>query len=147
MKLPSDAQDPINRFIANRFRYLADYASTTLAYLTWRRTGEVDASDALEALTEGFELQDRGTDRPIGIRPQEWKAGSQREVLEHLYAAFISHPLGARKMMVTGDAGVGKSVILRQLAARIATDVLSGLRPNRPVPIFFPLQQLRKDDL
>ena len=66
---------------------------------------------------------------------------SQSELLQRLTAAAsASAPQSLR--VITGAAGMGKSVLLRVLARRLAAAWLRGT-PRAPLPLFFPLGQFK----
>jgi len=66
---------------------------------------------------------------------------SQHEALQRLATAARRNSADVRRIILTGDAGVGKSVVLRRLARRLAVEALAS-DGTATMPIIIPLQQM-----
>jgi hypothetical protein len=124
---------PLAALIAERLKPFQSYTATAIARHTIARTCAMDAQ--VQRLFGGAESESDSTEHTA--------SGSQEAFLQRLIQwskAPASQPLS----IVTGSAGVGKSVLLRVFSRRLASAWLQGGR-DAALPLFFPLSQFNID--
>lgn len=124
-KRPRSRNDVVVDLSINRLRPLKRIEAMTIADRTIMRVVDLDA-------TERY---------PILMGDQQC-AGSQKWAERHLLDLSSNH----RRLIVTGDAGVGKSLVIRRLARDLAVRFLRFTGAHDPyavsLPIVIPLQQV-----
>jgi hypothetical protein len=105
-----------------------------------RRFTDLPVLIAYRSIGRSFEL-----DRRAGVKelfgPKTDAAGSQLAVFERTETLLQQHQSGY--LVITGVAGVGKSIVLRRLVRTGSIRYLRDCNANKPLIIFFPLQQIR----
>jgi hypothetical protein len=69
-------------------------------------------------------------------------SATQAEIRDAIVAAIHSGSERPRQMVITGAAGVGKSLVVRMIAWRLGRDYLAAGQNGHPLPLFIPLQQV-----
>lgn len=130
----SSLPSPLTAYLADRLSVARVYGAVAIARQTISRTCELDSQ-----VHKLFGKQER-CDNSVEPLP----AGqSQAALLDRLTEA-ASNSTGQTLLVITGTAGVGKSVLLRMVTRRLATAWLRGTK-HAPLPIFFPLGQFKLD--
>lgn len=114
---------PLVAYVAQRLSHFRSYRNVAVARQTISRTCAMDAH-----VHKLFGSQESSSKR---------SAASQVELLQKLTGASGQRP---PLYVITGTAGIGKSVLLRISARRLATMCLRGIA-GASLPIFFPLSQ------
>jgi hypothetical protein len=137
-KLPSSPEDPsIPELRGWVERYLMDPA-LEMAHGAVRYSFEVDREDELKEIRTGLTKEEGG---PL----ERAQLGSQVSVRESLDALCYDTNPGRRRVLVTGDAGVGKSVVLRRLIRRLFVRYLARHHADQePLPMYLPLRDMAK---
>jgi serine/threonine protein kinase len=109
-----------------------------------------EAMMARETLAQSFELDcaakvvsliapvEDGHARKPGTVPGV-QGGTQAEIFEQLLAITREQHQRPENFVVTGDAGVGKSTLLRMIARRLCGEYLCSLHGHAAAPLFIPL--------
>jgi serine/threonine protein kinase len=123
---------PLTAYLADRLSVFRSYGAVAIARQTIARTCALDSQ--VHKLFGDQQLSaDVAELLPVG--------DSQCALLEQLLeAAKASNPQSLR--LITGSAGVGKSVLLRMVARRLASVWLRGTT-HAPLPLFFPIGQFK----
>lgn len=142
-KNPSSAVDPRVFMIANRIRPYIDAPSMAIAYTTVRRARLLDADIAL---VTGQKKQQPLYTSLLGASTLSDslladRAGSQFAVYKSLLEEIIQGRSSPKNFVLTGGAGVGKSVLLRAIGRAICVKHLES-RGSNPVCILMPMQQV-----
>ena len=145
VKTPSAINDTIIRDIADRISLFVNAPEMTISYVTFRRVVNLDGN----ARPAGDPAEQSGGQDNVSEGKWAPRQGSQARTLKDLIS--VSMPREARehpRVLIIGDAGVGKSVVLRRYARHLATRFLEGDR-EAAVCLFLPMQQmtLKKEDL
>jgi hypothetical protein len=140
-KLPTQPNDIIVHMLASRLAKLLDPLPIRLASHTVSRVYNLEhAPPYVSRLTGSVVPRNRGVSPPI--RTPQSVSGSQMEVFEGLVDILAQLSEAPSSLLVTGDAGVGKSVVLRYLGRHMALKYLrTCLEEPSALPVFFPLQQ------
>jgi hypothetical protein len=104
---------------------------------------------AWEIVAQGFELDSAARiaalvgsgndDTNLDPTVRSACGGTQAQIYDQLLALCRSHHRRAVRAVVTGDAGVGKSTVLRMLGRTLSGAFLSSLDTDAVFPIFVPL--------
>lgn len=140
VKVPTQSSDPIVAIGAQFVgRYGADIALTVID-LTLGRIAEVNRVTSISHLigTNGGEQR---RDTPAPSLTGAFSA-TQAEIRDAVIAAIHSGSERPRQMVITGAAGVGKSLVMRMIAWRLGRDYLAAGQNGHPLPLFIPLQQV-----
>jgi hypothetical protein len=140
VKVPTQSSDPIVAIVAQFVaRYRADIA-LTVTDLTLGRIAEVNRVTSVKHLigTNGGEQR---RDPPAPSLTGAFSA-TQAEIRDAVVAAIHSGSERPRQIVITGAAGVGKSLVVRMIAWRLGRDYLAAGQNAHPLPLFIPLQQV-----
>ena len=141
--LPRHPNDLVVTIIANRIRAFAPAIQMMLAKVTHDRTIEIDGQDDLYALVSDDPVLGASDVRDSSEAKSEYPcSGSQVFVRGELSRRVKRGADRPMRYVVTGDAGVGKSVVLRRFARTLAGDVLQVRSAVNPLPMLIPMQQL-----
>jgi len=119
---------PLTAFIAQRLSQFQSCAAAAIARQTIVRTC---AMDPQVRRLFGEEDESLSVDMSDG-----------QAALCHRLTAMANTPTPQNVCVMTGNAGVGKSVLLRFVARRLATILLRGTK-RAALPLFFPLSQFK----
>ena len=140
VKVPTRSSDPIVAIVAQFVgRYGADIA-LTVADLTLGRIAEVNRVTSVKRLI-GMNADEQRRDTPPPNLTRAFSA-AQAEIRDAVVAAIHSGSEGPRQLVITGAAGVGKSLVVRMIAWRLARDYLAAGQNSHPLPLFIPMQQI-----
>lgn len=139
IKLPENPNDLIISYLRNRLAIYMNRPRVLISYLSVQRVMDIDGQEDLFELVReaGDETEGERTDGQI----TSW-SGTQRFARRRLLTLATEPGARAKRIVLTGDAGVGKSVVLRRVACQLATRVLMGRDASDPLPVVMPLQQL-----
>jgi hypothetical protein len=141
--LPRNPNDLIVRIITNRIRVFAPATEMMLAKVTHDRTIEIDGQDDLYALVSDDPVRGAAEARDPSETKSEYPcSGSQLFIRGELFRRVKRGAVRPMRYVVTGDAGVGKSVVLRRFARTLAGDILQVRQTFNPLPMLIPMQQL-----
>ena len=154
IKIPRRPSAPIVSIVSTIFKeYVADIGCS-LVDKEMVRIAAVNKATQSEKLIDvtlcGID-QDRDQPRPV-VATQRF--GTQAEVAQQAIDAILSEREQSRQLVITGSAGVGKSLVVRTIAWRLGVGYLADPEGPIPMPLFIPLQQVtlssvevQKDDL
>lgn len=118
---------------------LLDAASYN-ALASYLRQQRCQLSDALAPGSHALRVRDIIDDDSLFI-PPPWTdtqgLDSSRNLVEYLIATLLH----GRRILLLGDAGQGKTTVLKQMFARIADQFLNAPSLQVPLPIFLPLRE------
>ncbi len=145
VKVPTQSSDPVVAIVAQFVGRYAEGIAFTVTDITLGRIAEVNKVTSIKTLIG----RDDGGPRPNSRAPSLTSAfsGSQTEIRDVVVARIHGGGERPRQMVITGAAGVGKSLVVRMIAWRLGRDYLAAAQDNRPLPIFIPLQQVTLTDL
>jgi serine/threonine protein kinase len=123
---------PLAAFLAERLSAFRSYWAVAVARQTISRTCALDPQ--IRRLFGNQEL--------AGNAAEVLPSGESQAALLHRLTEAASSPTQQSLCVITGTAGVGKSVLLRMVARRLATIWLRGTK-GAPLPIVFPLAQFK----
>lgn len=142
VKVPTQPSDPIVTIVAGFVgRYASDIA-LTLTDVTLQRIAQVNAVTATRSLIgKATGLAEPEQDRPS---PMVYTAsfGTQREIHDAVIKAIYAGSERPRQIVVTGAAGVGKSLVMRMIAWRLGRRYLADPSDETALPFLIPLQQI-----
>jgi serine/threonine protein kinase len=130
----SSLPTPLAACLAERLSVFRFYGAVGVARQTISRTCEMDSQ--VHRLFGNEELSANVAE----LLP----AGDSQAALLHRLTDAARASTSQSLRVITGAAGVGKSVLLRMLARRLATVWLRGT-VHAPLPVFFPLSQFKLD--
>jgi len=136
-KFPRRPNDVIVSALAALIKPCLERRENWLARETTLRVHRIDESMGITSLI--------GSPGPVS---RGGAAGSQSHVLQELIGVAKAERQSPRTLVLTGDAGVGKSVSLRALAQIISAEYIGREYVQTcPLCIFLPLQQMDIRDL
>jgi hypothetical protein len=106
------------------------------------RCFDLDRAVHIQTLIGEMETE-RGRDTREGTPPTADYAisGTQQEVCERLLELIRTRASVPPRIVVTGNAGVGKSITFRAVGRRLALKFLQDLKANHILPLILPMQQ------
>ena len=152
-KIPDNSNDLFVQLMAESIQNFASIPKTTLADRTIEISLRIDEGDHVEEL-----ISEVPNEEVVGFAEDERRTtdnswlGSQKAVFDRLKQCFEDSSLSldsTRPYILTGDAGVGKSVVVRRLFRYFA---IESLKKGNCLPILMPLARidysidLAKDD-
>jgi pimeloyl-ACP methyl ester carboxylesterase len=147
VKIPNRPDGPVVGIVADFVRPYATDTALTVTDRTMARIATVNKLTGSEHLISNTLCgigQDRDQPRPTVTSSS---AGTQAEVVDRVVEAVRRGSERPKQMVVTGAAGVGKSLVMRMIAWRLARRYLADPGPDTPLPLFIPLQQVTLGDL
>jgi len=142
VKIAEQPGDPVVAIVGRFVSMYTDTIALALADKTLSRIADVNQVTTIGSLIG--QGPDDGEPTPETPSPTVATAsfGTQTAIRDAVIAAVHAGSEQPRQMVVTGVAGVGKSVVLRMIAWRLSRDYLAGPEGNTPLPLFIPLQQV-----
>ncbi len=145
VKIPNRPSGPIVTIIADIIKLYDNELGLTIASQTLLRISAINRMAGIHTLlgscASGSEQQSIHEQQPSpSIATTHY--GSQTEVAELVLKTINSDSEQPRKLLVTGPAGVGKSIVLRAVTWRAGKNYLAEPAPSTALPLFIPLQQM-----
>ena len=145
VKIPNRPSGPIVTIIADIIKLYNDELGLTIANQTLFRINAINHMAGTQTLlgscAEGEEQQVAKELQPSPtIATVHY--GSQLDVSDLVFNTINSDSEHPRKLLITGPAGVGKSIVLRSIAWRAGKNYLAEPTPSTALPLFIPLQQM-----
>lgn len=131
---PSSLPGPLTAYLAERLSPFRSYRAAVIARQT------ISRSCALDPQVRRLFGNEQLSAKPAEVLPS---GHSQAGLLNRLLETARS-PAAQALCVITGTAGMGKSVLLRVVARRLATIRLRGVA-RASLPLFFPLSQFKLD--
>ena len=139
VKIPNRPSGPIVTIIADIIKRYNDEIGLTIANLSLLRISAINrmtgTTHLLKSNTGDDEQQPAPTIATINY-------GSQDEVAKLVLETINLDSDQPRKLLVTGPAGVGKSIVLRSITWQAGKHYLTEPAPTTALPLFIPLQQM-----
>ncbi len=144
VKVPAQPDDPIVGIVSDFVARYSGIKELTLTDLTLKRIAEVNAITGTSTLikTDGVEPASHPSQTVSGAT-----AGSQEQVCAQVVSSVYQGAERPQQVVVTGDAGVGKSAVLRMIAWRLSNAYLANPDRRQPLPLILPLQQISVAEL
>jgi pimeloyl-ACP methyl ester carboxylesterase len=145
VKIPNRPSGPIVTIIADIIKLYNNELGLTIANQTLLRISAINRMAGTQTLlgscAEVGELQATQEHQPApSIATVHY--GSQVEVADLVLKTIHSDSEKPRKLLITGPAGVGKSIVLRSITWRAGKNYLADPAPSTALPLFIPLQQM-----
>lgn len=146
VKVPNRASDPIITIVSDMVRPYGLQEELTVVEYTLSRIALVDRATGTQSLIEHSEDDsEQGNDLPTAT-VDSGIVGTQSDICRSVLQAAKGISEYPPRIVVTGSAGVGKSVVLRRLAWRLGCDYLEDPGNDKFLPLFIPLQQVTISD-
>ncbi|HFD13019.1 MAG TPA: hypothetical protein ENJ32_11220, partial [Crenotrichaceae bacterium] len=145
VKIPNRPSGPIVTVIADTIKRYNDELGLTIASQTLLRISAINrmaGTDHLLGTSASIDDQQKGTEQLPTPNIATVHFGSQAEVAELVLKTINSESEQPRKLLVTGPAGVGKSIVLRSISWRAGKNYLAEPSSQTALPLFIPLQQV-----
>ncbi|MGH8601557.1 MAG: NACHT domain-containing protein, partial [Gammaproteobacteria bacterium] len=143
VKVPRQASDPVVAIVAQFVGRYGSDIGLTVTSISLDRIAEVNKVTSIKSLiSQGESAQNKP---PPSLETAF--SGTQTEIRDAALARIHAGGERPRQMVITGAAGVGKSLVVRMIAWRLGREYLSSGLNNRPLPLFIPLQQVTLTDL
>jgi len=137
VKIPNHKEDPIMEILSSQIEGYcgANYFLLVHAFETIKK---------LDSLN-----QQLGTPRLIGKTTQEQiNIGSQQSIFDSIYRRFNQQKISSpQQLLLTGNGGVGKSTVMRELLWQLSIDYLINPELKQTIPFSIPLQMLSAQDI
>lgn len=121
--------------VVPRLAGLVSRPELVLAHESIAQTFELDCANKIQLLVEAS-ANDPDLATPTIATA---RAGAQSEIYRTLLQLSQQRHQHPPCMVVTGDAGVGKSTVLRRLTRKLSGDYLEAPDGDVPLPVFIPL--------
>ncbi len=142
IKIPKRINSPIVSIVAERVEQFAiDVSSNIVSYLLVR-IAEVNMATGITRLIASSTDVSVQSTADFTSSLTSVSSGSQAEVVEQLIFAINKKTEQPKQMVVTGAAGVGKSIATRMLAWQLGMKYLTVPESGASLPLFIPLQQV-----
>ena len=130
--------------IAKLLEPLLSATEAGVARFTVRRGFILDSADEVDRMVPSLGATRRNNSSlEAGVKRGSLEmSGSQESAVEWLMKKVTRPNLAPKTFVVTGDAGVGKSVVLRRLAMKLSVDFLSNRR-HQHLALMMLLQQVQ----
>ena len=146
VKIAEQPGDPVIAIVGRFLVSYTDAAALALSDKTLSRIAEVNKITTVDALIgREPEVGEQISDAPAPIVSTS-SFGTQTAIRDTVIEAIHAGSERPRTLVVTGVAGVGKSVVLRMIAWRLAAHCLARPESDTPLPLFIPLQQITLDE-
>ncbi len=144
VKVPKQASDPVVAIVAQFVSRYGSDIGLTVTDISLERIAEVNKVTSIKSLIgQGESAQNN----PPPPSLEAAFSGTQTEIRDAVLGRIDTGGERPRQMVITGAAGVGKSLVVRMIAWRLGREYLSSALNNRPLPLFIPLQQVTLTDL
>jgi pimeloyl-ACP methyl ester carboxylesterase len=145
VKIAGQPGDPVVAIVGRFVASYTDTAALALSDKTLSRIAEVNKITTVDSLIA--QEPDAGEQPPDAPTPtvSTTSFGTQTAIRDAVIEAIHAGSEQPRQLVVTGVAGVGKSVVLRMIAWRLAADCLAEPKSDAPLPLLIPLQQITFD--
>ena len=145
VKIPNRPSGPIVTIIADIIKLYNNELGLTIANQTLFRISTINRIAGTQTLL-GLcaEMDDQQATQEQQPTPSIATVhyGSQIEVADLVLNTIHSDSDQPRKLLITGPAGVGKSIVLRSITWRAGKNYLAEPAPSTALPLFIPLQQM-----
>lgn len=141
VKIPRRQNAPVVEIVADIVSQYTSSLDLTVAYFTMQRIRQVHEAARVQHLIGMADYDETVCMNKSRIFQ---RSGNQAEVCHLICKEINQRHERAHRMVVTGQAGVGKSTVVQEIAWRLAQQYL--VRPNESaLPLFIPLQQITGD--
>ncbi len=147
IKIPNRVNSPIVSIVADRIEQFGLDMATNIAAYMLVRIAEVNQATGISGLISSKTAQTSGEEDTQVHSFSVHSAGSQAEVVELLIQAIHSKTEQPKQLVITGAAGVGKSIATRMLAWKLGLNFLTAPESGAAFPLFIPLQQVNVSNL
>ncbi|MGH6634606.1 MAG: hypothetical protein ACRED0_00190, partial [Gammaproteobacteria bacterium] len=143
VKVPRQAGDPVVAIVAQFVSRYGSDIGLTVTDISLGRIAEVNKVTSVKSLIGQWESAQNNPPPSL----EAAFSGTQTEIRDAVLARIDTGGERPRQMVITGAAGVGKSLVVRMIAWRLGREYLSSGLNNRPLPLFIPLQQVTLTEL
>lgn len=140
VKIPTQVNDPIITIVSDLVGRYRSNITLTLTDYTLLRIAEVNKVIAIDSLIE--QETDSAEHERLLPMISSASSGTQAEICEAVIETIHTGSERPRILVVSGTAGVGKSLVLRMIAWRLGRNYLNNPGTDNPLPIVLPLQQI-----
>lgn len=145
VKIPNRSSGPIVTIIADIIKLYNDELGLTIANQTLLRISAINRMAGTQTLLGSYDVvSDQQSTQEQQPSPSIATVhyGSQVEVAELVLKTIRSDSEHPRKLLLTGPAGVGKSIVLRSITWQAGKNYLAEPASSTALPLFIPLQQM-----
>lgn len=139
VKVPNRPSGPIVTIIADIVKKYNDKLGLTIAHQTLLRISAINHMAGTSHLLKSNVSNTEQTPEPIVATVN---FGAQEDISDLVLNSIQRDSDQPRKLLITGPAGVGKSIVLRSIAWRAGKQYLAEPAKATPLPLFIPLQQV-----
>lgn len=147
IKIPRRSSAPIVSIVANMVEPFAKGIATNIVAHSMLRIAIVNHSTGIHSLIKTTFCEiGHNLDLPVPTLASS-SSGSQGEVVDKIIELLQTSTEVPRQLVVTGAAGVGKSIVTRMIAWQLGQNFLANPEGSKPIPLLIPLQQITVNDI